>query len=718
MKLKTEHLNTGHVEELTRIFCEHVTHGFIDGAVTEISNTQAAITSNYNTPERIYFALRQFVSDTKKRTSLRAHEEGGQKWVGRLPMGIVHEMTDRRLLKKAVDIPGEERFELVHDRLAEKIIEKKEKMELFYAANSLGSEMTKVKQKRAGGFHGWFEDYESTVKDMNEFKKFQGLNQEEAEFIFRSALAYGKDKQGDLEDWVKTIQEQHPSILEGVLHDALSPALPHSPVSWALTQVGSSPDEPQNAPPPNQPIGSVRINAAILLRNRTIQDKLGTKTLVALLKALKEVCLLTDSDAELEELCYTLATCPQLDDKCRHLQEVLSGESGLAKMRVRMLLWMRDKVQMDRGGCFVERWKALPSGGRASLTLQLYWLRFRRAFLRMAFIVFISTITTAVGAALMFAPWGYFGSSFTQSSSVSGVGQGLFHGVFGGITWGSFLSLATLIYWLILRGRRIEKKFSHWLGGVALSALAGLLGGIALSIMVLNVDAAKTMQAAGWLKFDGRDPLFDAFKETGTGWILPIYGVFLGFGVGWSMLSLYHSAGFKNFVKLQKPLQSSRQFLDWLFEILWRVLFKSVPVALGMALAACTIVVLFSGKSLTHWPNRQYLDCWPYQRDRPERCSDQKEALPPDLPSEDSKLDPQVRQQKLLRERIAPLEWRAAGMAAIIYAGAYSMMVGYLLALLTIRFGVEVPEDKRFLVADEVSTARTQPDVPAATETP
>ncbi len=216
--------------------------------------------------------------------------------------------------------------------------------------------------------------------------------------------------------------------------------------------------------------------------------------------------------------------------------------------------------------------------------------------------------------------------------------------------------------------------------------------------MVLNVDAAKTMQAAGWLKLDGQGLYSDAFQETGGGWILPIYGLFLGIGVGWSMLSLYHDSGFRIFVGNQKSLKGGGQFLKWLFEILWRVLLKSVPTAARLALAAVLLVKLFS---------RHTLDCEPYQWGRPVRCDSTniKQADAPDPPTKDTKLTPIVVLEKLEGQRIAPLEWRAAGMAAIIYAGAYSMMVGYLLALLTIRFGVEVPEDKRFLVANDLNAA-------------
>jgi hypothetical protein len=670
MRLETSGLNEDNIEQLAAIFFKHVTQDFLVDAVKEISNTTVATASNYNKPERIYFALRQFVSETKKRISVKTGREG--MWVGRLPISIVDELTERHLLKKAVNIPGEESFELVHDRLVESIFDKKLEMDLTYAVNSLESEMTKVKQKRDGRLIGWFEDYESTVKDMTEFKKFQGLNPEEAEFIFRSALAYGRNKQSDLDDWVRTIREQHPSVLEKVLRDAFT-------------------SEHSNK--------NVLINGAVLLRNKEFQKELGSEKLLLLLKDLKGLIQRESvPDEALEELCFTLATCPKGKadmPPCGHLSEVFPDQVQFAALTPRILLWMRDKAHMDEEGCFVQRWKALTAGRRASLTLQLFLLRFRKAFLRMAFIVFISTMCTTAGAALMFAFWGSFGASFTQASSVSGAGQGLFHGVFGGIIWGSFLSLTTLNYWLILRGRRIKNAPSHWFWGIALSALAGSFGGILLSVMVLNVDAASTMQAAGWLKQN--KPLYlDAFRDTGGGWILPIYGLFLGIGVGWSMLSLYHDHEFRTFVGKQKPLESSGQFLKWLREILWRTLLKSRPTAGGMAVAAVVLWILFHGHTL---------DCKPYQWDPPTRCDARSMYGPPEP------------REKPDGQRIAPLEWRAAGMAAIIFAGAYSMTVGYLLSLLTIRFGVEVPEDERFLVADEVNTSSTKPAALAASET-
>ena len=57
---------------------------------------------------------------------------------------------------------------------------------------------------------------------------------------------------------------------------------------------------------------------------------------------------------------------------------------------------------------------------------------------------------------------------------------------------------------------------------------------------------------------------------------------------------------------------------------------------------------------------------------------------------------------------IAALPWRAVGTSLIIYTGAFSLTVGYLLALFAIRFGVEIPEDKNFAPLNDPSTAQNK----------
>jgi hypothetical protein len=639
------------VEELAARFVNYATQGFLDSTVKLVSETEAAKACHYNDPERVYFALLQFVSDSNKRISLNVHKVGDGEWVGRLPIRIVRELTDNRLLRAVSEV----KFELIHDRLTIPVSAKKERLGLLYAVNSLDSAMSKVRRERKD-FQGWFENYEPLIKDLTDFKKFEGLNPEEAEFVFRSALVAEARKQDDLQAWTHVLAEQHPQVLAKVLHDAFCA-------------------EQQNS--------RVRINASILLRQPWLQSKLGRDEMFRILSALEKICRITTNDAELEELCHTFATCMQPEpgeNDCRHIDQVLTSAGPDTSISSRNLLWMRDKVNMAAGGCFARRWQAIPTPQRAWLMLRLYVLRFRQAFVRMAFIVVISAIVTGLGAAAMYAFWGISGSSFTQATTVSGAEQGLFHGFFGGITWGCALSLATLVYWLVFRGRHIEKSFSHWLGGVTLSAFAGLLGGVILAFMILGVDEPTSLRSAGWLI----DPLTmneytNAFVITKVGWIYPIYGLFLGFGVGWSMLNLYHDGHFRGFVVKQEQLKSGQQFLKWTSNILWHALLKSGPVALGMILAGASMIVLFHAKNL---------DCAPYQWEgRPSVCPAQTQAQTEEQSKE---------QEPAMKHPIAPLKLRALGTSVIIYTGAYSLMVGYLLALLTIRFGVEVPEDKSF----------------------
>jgi len=643
-------LSSQNVEDLAKTFLREVTDKFLDDAVNEISDAKAAAEARYNNPERIYYALRLFVGEANKRLSLKVHTEGGKEWVGRLPMFIVDEMTRKSLLRKAVDIPGEERYELVHDRLVDKILAQKSKMELYYAASSLGAEMTKIKQKQEGVLNGWFEDYQSTIKDVNEFQNFQGLDSEEAEFIFRSALSYDRSKKKDFDQWVSSIREQHPSVLSKVLENAF------------LSYCSNSEHDHKSRTNSNQKLKThanknVLINGATLLRNKEFQQGVGNDGLSALMSEVKDLILReTIPDDALEELCETLATCPRLKEgpsSCSHLAKVMPDQKHFAQLSPQILLWMRDKAKLNEEGCFVVRWKKLPLLRRAWLMLRLLWLRFYKAFLRMLVIVFVSTVTTALGAAAMFFPLGILGASFTEANSLHGGGQGIFHGVFGGIIWGSFTSAATLFYWLVLRGRRIrKKKITHWLGGIFLTGFAGLLGGIVLTIMVLNVDTAASATMAGWLASE-KDPLFSTFSGTGWGWILPIYGLFMGLGVGWSMLNLYHDEEFRAFVKSQDALKSVGQFVSWTRQITLRTLRWGLPPAIGLGIAAVLVFFIFRGHSL---------DCRPYQWvPRPERC------VAANIPMIGESKNPAIWGWR--SEGLAPLGWRSVGMGLIILAG-------------------------------------------------
>jgi hypothetical protein len=634
------------VDDMARIFVNYATQGFLDSAVKLVSETEAAKACHYNDPERVYFALLQFVSDSNKRISLNVHKVGGSEWVGRLPIRIVREMTKHRLLRDVSDV----KFELIHDRLTIPVSAKKERLGLLYAVNSLDSAMSKVRRERKD-FQGWFENYEPLIKDLTDFKKFEGLNPEEAEFVFRSALVAEARKLDDLQAWTHVLAEQHPQILAKVLHDAFCA-------------------EQQNS--------RVRINASILLRQPWLQSKLGRDEMLRILAALEKICRVNTNDAELEELCYTFATCMQPEpgeDDCKHIDHVLTNAGPETSISSRNLLWMRDKVNMAAGGCFVRRWQAIPAPHRAWLMLRLYVLRFRQAFVRIAFIVVISAIVTATGAAVMDAFCAISGSSFTQANTLSGAEQGSFHGFFGGIVWGAALSFSTLFYWLVLRGRRIEKTFSHWFSGVAISTVSGFLGGVVLALMVLAVDTPESMRNAGWLRnIDTTSPYWEAFAVQQSGWIFPIYGIFLGIGVGCAMLNIYHDKSFGSFVSTLGQLKSGKQFREWAITIALRALLKSWPVAVGMASAGIVLFFMFQGK---------YLDCSPNQ------------AQP--FPTSRCGVKPMESPGAIGERPIARLELRAVGESAIIYAGAYSLLVGYLLALLTIRFGVEVPEDKSFL---------------------
>ncbi len=710
---------------IAKVFVTRAIEGFLTGEIAKISRTSAAKECRYDQVDRINFALLQFISETNKRVQLKIHWEGNTQWVGRLPVAIVNELERQHLLR-AMYVREEYEFELMHDRLVAPIASKKEHLGLLYSVNSLDSAMTKVKNDRkttapastlAGektgakpetkedSLQGWFESYEPLIANLDSFKEFEGLKAEEAEFVFRSALAYDKDKEEELKEWAKTVAKQHPTRLANVLRDAFSE---------------------------NQTNVRVRINAAILLRQGWLQRTLGVSGLSDMLLKVCEACDhankkldakrlqheagghdeaseqnspqskkqkdVNSPSAELEELCHTLTSCPVDQNpnlsSCEHLKTLCFSQDGRSRPSRRILLWMRDKTNMRQSSCFVRYWKALSSFQRAILMLRLFWLRMVHTGFRMICISIVGAIITATGAATMYALCASQGASFTQNSTTHGFTQGLFHGFAGGIVWGFTLSLSTLIYWLIFRGRRIEPNLkSHWLGGILFSGLAGLVGGIFLACMVLGVDDALGLMTAGWLTphFYNHHPYYDAFRITYAGWIFPIYGVFLGLGVGWSMLSLHHDSDIKALMSDENSSERTlTMFRTWTWTVLKKAFAKSAPYTVGMALAGLAMFFLFQTR---------YMDCIPIQSAVPARC--------PSYPNQLN--ESEMNELNRLKEgltAVAHLESRALGTSLIIYAGAFSLTVGYFLALLAIRFGVEIPEDKNFAPLSELPMAQ------------
>jgi len=703
---------------IAKVFVTRAIEGFLTGEIAKISRTPAAKECRYDQVDRINFALLQFISETNKRVQLKIHWEGNTQWVGRLPVAIVNELERQHLLR-AMYVREEYEFELMHDRLVAPIAAKKEHLGLLYSVNSLDSAMTKVKNDRKttapasttsgekvgaqaemeeDALQGWFESYEPLIANLDSFKEFEGLKADEAAFVFRSALAYGKDKEDELKEWAETVARQHPTRLATVLRDAFSES---------------------------QTNARVRINAAILLRQGWLQRALGASGLSDMLLKVCEACDHANKrldakrpqreaasrdeagkqntpqskkkkdanspNAELEELCHTLSTCPVDQNpnlsSCEHLKTLCFSQDGRSRPSRRILLWMRDKTNMRQPSCFVRYWKALSGLQRAILMLRLFWLRMVNTGFRMICISVVAAIITASGAAAMYALCASQGASFTQNSTTHGFTQGLFHGFAGGIVWGFTLSLSTLMYWLVFRGRRIEPNLkSHWLGGILFSGFAGLIGGIFLACMVLSVDDSLGLRSAGWLTHDFyiHRAFYDAFRVTSAGLIFPIYGFFLGLGVGWSMLSLHHDSDIKQLMSDEKNAEKTlTMFRTWAGTVLKKAFLKSAPYTVGMALAGIAIVFLFQAR---------HMDCGPKQASYPARCENYDKQHPADSYRHDSDL-----------AAVAPLELRAVGTSLIIYTGAFSLTVGYLLALFAIRFGVEIPEDKNFAPLREPS---------------
>jgi hypothetical protein len=154
--------------------------------------------------------------------------------------------------------------------------------------------------------------------------------------------------------------------------------------------------------------------------------------------------------------------------------------------------------------------------------------------------------------------------------------------------------------------------------------------------------------------------------------------------------------------------KTATMFSTWAWTALKKAFLRSGPYALGMAFAGMATFFLFQTR---------YMDCVPKQSPFPARCQYYRNDLDKLEMNELNKLEDDL-------TAVAPLELRVIGTSLIIYTGAFSLTVGYLLSLFAIRFGVEIPEDKNFAPLGEptmdqkaVSFAEDPLPVPAPRQT-
>jgi hypothetical protein len=287
----------------------------------------------------------------------------------------------------------------------------------------------------------------------------------------------------------------------------------------------------------------------------------------------------------------------------------------------------------------------------------------------MFFVVVVSTVLTAFGAALAFIPMGLFGAALTLADKNAGWAKGSFHGIAGGSFWGIGISASLLAYWVILRGGRVTPKVRSWIPAAFAAGLGGFLAGIALAFTIGFVFQSESLYSAGWLRNlapGAAGKLLDMFWYTRHGWWTPILGFAVGVGVSWSLQGITADPSAEAFLHQQpgairKPSQAFFAIVK-IFRLVakrsWRIL---VPLVFGGFLV---FQLLLPGPGIcdatTNGSNRRVPAC------------NGESAL-------------------------APMPARVAGIVFIIWSASIFLESGILFGIFTARTGVRLDRDEHFL---------------------
>jgi hypothetical protein len=612
---------TGTTKERVEGFVREVLEKDLDEAVKEIAERQnllegAANTTQEAKEEFIRLSLLEFVSN-HKRTRVPENSQNGVRCVGRLPGNVADEFVGRGLVRRCGDAPE---YELVHDFLAETIDRRyRGKVAFELSFNQLASTLRNAHgQEVFNRETTLLADLEPALENKLYFRD------DEAEFLLRCAL-------GDLRKNVpgKTI----------------------SPLGWAQTLAAASPARLahvlRNALVQDHDV-SVRLDALALLHDAEIRGRI--QNLPELYEDVVRLSLESDIDVR-KAACSALIAA----DEEASLQGLFDGlkdqqTRGAARVAIGLLRDAVDTLQ-GTGAGYWPRWKKLALLSRAAILVELAAIRLKESFGKIAYIMAVSAIFTAIGAAVPFVAVGYFGASLTMGER--NAPAGFLQGSAGGFVWGVAVSLLLLLYTVIWRGGRFQRSIVDSLAIFTATVLGGLVGGICNSAMIASTFSPDIRHASGWsTDVVATAPRLREAVETRYALALPILGIALGAGVAWSLIRILGDrtekwAGDQQAIKTPAGAwQSIKTISGRVFPLAWR---NVIALALGGVAA--------------------------------------RAVLQPGVYVADS---------------LPPAGWRTAGIALVVLFGSIFCEIGFLFGVLSVRVGASMGEYRDFLSPGQV----------------
>src|SRR6185436_1541781 len=138
----------------------------------------------------------------------------------------------------------------------------------------------------------------------------------------------------------------------------------------------------------------------------------------------------------------------------------------------------------------------------------------------------LSAVFTPILTMVARGPLSVYGLSQTLNKK-GGFGQGIFHAIVGGVSWGFMIPFFVILYWLLFEGTpasQVRRRF--WPASLA-GALGGVVGGVINTFCVYGVFSESAMVEAGWIA-EAPKTLYSLFRETRFGFFFPVTGFFLG----------------------------------------------------------------------------------------------------------------------------------------------------------------------------------------------
>ena len=443
----------------------------------------------------------------------------GENRTGRILNPIIDSLAGSHLLR-AEERGGDTWYELAHDKLIEPILEQqKEKPELAKLVKSVDLLESAVSAAARGkDLSGFFADRDGPIAEVENY--LSGLYPEEIEFVLRCCLATGTR----LSFWTKRLREYQEQNRQEGLGEALSRTLEDA--------LGN-------------PAATVRGNAVRLVGERSLFPGDGPQRLQDLERRLPEIALMDEDEGVREAAAKSLALLDQKD-----LYEKLAHSATAEKRRFLCALGeIGHRTSLGQGTAFQLFWKNLSLWTRFAGRWQMARIRLSSGASQLIMIPLLSAILTPLLTMVSRGPLSEFGYSQTLASDKGGFGQGIFHALVGGVSWGFMIPFFIMLY-LLLFERTPDSEVRHRWAVPLAGALGGFIGGVINTFCVYGVYEVFSLQQAGWIV--RAKELGSLFWETGFGFFFPVNGLFLGAALGIVLVRLSSRPKWRDFLNRQK----------------------------------------------------------------------------------------------------------------------------------------------------------------------